>query len=301
MLLRRVSRLPEGPEWQYEVKWDGYRMQAMKQGATVRLISRNGADYSRRFPEVAQAVARLRPACLHLDGELVAMDRQGRPSFQALQAGLPLPDGWRFGYYAFDLLNLRGESLAKVPLAERRSRLEQVVNGSAVQFSARLDGMPDQVMAAVREQRLEGVVGKKVNSVYEAGKRSGAWVKLPLKQIGQFLIGGFRPGRCGIGMLMVGQHDDAGRFMFAGKVRQGLAQLRGPGTVVVLHKLRVPRCPFANLPNCKADPFDEMVTPEEMGSFVWLKPQIVVEIGYAEWTRMDVLRHAEFKGLATDA
>ncbi|HEY5909214.1 MAG TPA: hypothetical protein VJA21_01275 [Verrucomicrobiae bacterium] len=266
MLLRRVRQLPEGPQWHYEVKWDGYRMQAMKQGGAVRLISRNGADYTRRFPEVAQAVARLRPSSLHLDGELVAMDRQGRPSFQALQARLPLPEGWRFGYYAFDLLHLRGRYLARVPLAERRSKLEQLLTGSAIRYSASLGGTPDQVVAAVREQRLEGVVAKKANSVYEPGKRSGAWLKLPLKQTGHFFIGGFRPGHHGIGVLLVGQPDETGRFIFAGKVRQGLAQLRGPEIIAALNRLRVGCCPFANLPNCRADPFDEMVTSDEMST-----------------------------------
>ncbi len=104
MLLRRVRQLPEGPEWQYEVKWDGYRMQALKNDRAVRLISRNGADYTRRFPQVSEAVADLRPSRLHLDAELVAMDPQGRPSFQTLQGRGPLTNGWKFGLYAFDLL-----------------------------------------------------------------------------------------------------------------------------------------------------------------------------------------------------
>ncbi len=111
MLLRRVRQLPEGPEWQYEVKWDGYRMQALKNDRAVRLISRNGADYTRRFPQVSEAVADLRPSRLHLDAELVAMDPQGRPSFQTLQGRGPLANGWRFGLYALDLL----EGLVSLP------------------------------------------------------------------------------------------------------------------------------------------------------------------------------------------
>lgn len=97
MLLRRVPQLPEGPEWQYEVKWDGYRMQVIKCGRSVRLISRNGADFTRRFHEISEAVGRLKPRKIHLDGELVAIDHQGRPSFQILQGGLPLPKGWSLG------------------------------------------------------------------------------------------------------------------------------------------------------------------------------------------------------------
>lgn len=165
-------------------------MQAIKQGGSVRLLSRNGADYTRRFAPVAEAVAALRPARLHLDGELVAMDPQGPPSFQALQARGPLPPGWSFGLYAFDLLRINGRALRDQPLSERRSRLADLPNGGVVRFSATFKGSAEAVARALREQGLEGVVAKRVNSRYEAGKRSGAWLKLPLKQQSVFVIGG---------------------------------------------------------------------------------------------------------------
>ena len=113
MLLRRVKQLPQGPEWAYGVKWDGYRMQAIKSGDVVRLLSRNGADYTTRFPEVASTIAKLKARTVHLDGELVAMDEQGRPSFQILQGPRPLPEGWCLGYCCFDLLRIGNDCLQK--------------------------------------------------------------------------------------------------------------------------------------------------------------------------------------------
>ncbi len=293
MLLRRVPQLPEGPDWQYEVKWDGYRMQAIKCDHSVRLISRNVADYARRFPEVAEAVGRLKARRIHLDGELVAMDQQGRPSFQILQGGLPLPKGWGFGYYAFDLLHLGNSSLHRQPLSTRRAELEEVVSGATIRFSPVLKGTADQVVNAVREHCLEGIVAKRVDSLYEAGKRSGSWVKLPCKQMGQFMIGGYRPAHNGFGVVLVG-HYDGPKFRFTGKVRHRLNEAARIALSKAFNQLRTKACPFSNLPNCKADPFDEMVTAEEMSAFIWVEPKLSVPVAFQEWTRMHALRQAEF-------
>jgi bifunctional non-homologous end joining protein LigD len=298
MLLRRVRRLPEGSGWQYEVKWEGYRMQAVKCHGNARLYSRNGADYTKRFGVLSDAISELKSSTLHLDGELVAMDAQGRPSFQVLQAGVPLPDGWQIGYYAFDLLHFNGRDLIELSLSERRLRLEDLLNGSKIRFSPCLDGSTPEILQTVRQHRLEGVVAKRMDSQYQPGKRSSAWIKLPLKQEGRFLIGGFRPYSDRGALLLVGRFEN-GQFRFAGKVRQGLNQ---PGCEQLLKTLKrgcIRKCPFADIPNCKQDPFDEMVTPEEMDSFIWVRPGMAVEISYGEWTRMGALRHAELVSLRT--
>ena len=292
MLLQRVQHCLK--DWQYEVKWDGYRMQAIKNGNGVRLFSRNGADFTRRFSGVAAAVERLKPRTLHIDGELVAMDRQGRPSFQVLQGGLPLPDGWRFGFYAFDCLNLEGRCLRHSPLSERRARLQEVIAGSGLRFSPTLKGQP-AVLRAVSEQRLEGVVAKRAESVYEAGKRSGAWVKLPLKQRGTFLVGGYRWSGKSLATILVG-HVDSGRFLFAGKIQVALHNLTRFGMLEHFKNGQTRNCPFANLPNVKQDPFNESVTPEEMPSFAWVRPEMPVEVAFHEWTSFGVLRQAEIAG-----
>jgi bifunctional non-homologous end joining protein LigD len=285
--------LPEGPQWHYELKFDGYRMQVLNVNGSVRLISRNGADYTRRFAEVSQVVVRLKPKTIHLDGELVAMDRQGRPGFQVLQSRGPLPPGWRYGYYAFDLLHLGKRSLHYEPLAKRRALLREVLDGSGLRFSARLDGNAAQVIAAVREHPLEGVVAKRVDSVYESGKRSGAWVKLPLKRTGQFLIGAIRPAGKSFSHVLVGRFEGR-QFKYAGKVRYGFDARNRVEVLKAAARLLAGKCVFCDLPNAKADAFDEMVTAEEIESFVWLRPEVVAEIAFAEWTRFGALRHAEF-------
>lgn len=298
-LLRRVPQLPEGPEWQYEVKWDGYRMQALKCGGMVRLLSRNGADFTKRFAAVAQAVARLKPATLHLDGELVAMDPSGKPGFQILQGRLRLPKGWQLGYYAFDILRQGNRRFDRTPLTVRRACLEELLTGSnvtsCVKFSPTLSGSAHQVAHAVREHRLEGVVAKRVKSLYEAGKRSGSWVKLPCKQgASKFLVGGFRPSGKTFSVLLVGQFDGDG-LRFAGKVRSGFDTSNRQRVFDAVKRLVIPHCPFDNLPNVKADAFDENVTPDEMASFTWVEPELELVVEFAELTRMGTLRHAEFK------
>jgi DNA ligase D-like protein (predicted ligase) len=293
MLLRRVPRLPEGDDWLYELKFDGYRMQVIKCNGQVRLLSRNGADYTARFPTVAQAVACLKPATLHLDGEVVAVDQTGKPSFQMLQGRRPLPKGWQMTYYAFDLLRRDGRCLDKRPLTERRACLEELVAGSAVMFSTTLPGTANRVINAVQEHGLEGVVAKRVKSFYEPGKRSGSWVKLPCKQGGKFVVGGFRPAGKSFDLLLVGKFDGV-KLKFAGKVRYGFDALGRQQVFDAIKTLFSRKCAFANLPNCKADPFDENVTPEEMPSFIWLRPEVELAVEYSEWTRMGSLRHPAF-------
>ena len=251
-------------DWLYELKFDGYRMQAVKRNRQVRLFTRTGADYPTRFAKVAQAVAALKPATLHLDGELVAVDRTGKPSFQVLRGGRPLPEGWAIRYYAFDMLRQGQRCFVKTPLTERRAALEELLAGSAVKFSATRPGTADQVVKAVREHGLEGVVAKRVKTFYEAGKRSGPWVKLPCKQSGKFVVGGFRPAGKSFSLLLVGKFDGV-RFTFAGKVRHGFDGPSRQRAFDAVKRLRTTACAFDNIPNCKADPFDEGVTPDEDG------------------------------------
>src|SRR3954470_1362928 len=175
MMATAASTLPVGPEWTYEVKWDGYRAQAVKRGATVRLSSRNLKNLTSQYPTVARAVDGLRGDVV-LDGEIVALDRDGRPSFQALHhvdlAGVSIV------YYAFDLLYRDGRNLRREPLDARRNALAAVVKGSGVLLSDALPGAPSQIESAVRALGLEGIVAKRRTSIYIPGRRSDAWVKV---------------------------------------------------------------------------------------------------------------------------
>lgn len=166
MLARLVRTLPEGPEWEYELKLDGYRLEAIKDGDKVRLYSRRGNDFTSKFARIATAVSKIKAASLTLDGEAVAVDAQGKPSFQMLQNRATLPAGWSLAYYAFDLLHLDGQDLKDRPLRDRRALLQKTLRNSGVLFSQSLPGTVSQILQAVKEHGLEGVIAKRLDSKY---------------------------------------------------------------------------------------------------------------------------------------
>src|SRR5206468_2570679 len=176
MLATAAADLPAGQAWSYEVKWDGYRALAVKDGVRVQLLSRNQKNLGRDFPAVVAAVTALKPARLVLDGEIVAIDKDGRPSFQALQHRRT--EGLALVYYAFDLLEVGEHSLLREPLEERRRQLRAVVEGSGVLLSEPLPGKPPEIEREIRRLGLEGVVAKRRDSLYRPGERSDAWVKV---------------------------------------------------------------------------------------------------------------------------
>jgi len=150
MLATLVKTLPEGTQWEYELKLDGYRLQAIKHNNNVRLYSRRGSDFTKKFAPIATAVSKIKQSAFVLDGEAVAVDAAGKPSFQMLQNRASLPAGWHLVYYAFDLLHLNGEDLKGRPLKERRALLEKLLGNSGVLLSATLPGSLKQITAAVR-------------------------------------------------------------------------------------------------------------------------------------------------------
>jgi ATP-dependent DNA ligase len=185
-----VAQLPEGPGWEYEVKFDGYRMLGVKSTNKVQLISRRANDFSPKYPSIIHALANL-PEDTIVDGEIVALDENGAPSFHVLQNSAD--PATRLQFYVFDLLRLGGEDLCGRPLDQRRKILRDSVMaelGSDILFSESLDASANEVIAAIKAQGLEGVVAKRRNSVYEPGNRSGAWVKLRINQGQELVIGG---------------------------------------------------------------------------------------------------------------
>ena len=159
MLATPSPHLPSGPGWTYEVKWDGYRTLALKQSSAVRLFSRNLKDATKTYPSIAQSIATIPTQSAVLDGEVVALDEHGQPSFQALHHG----SKQSLVYYAFDLLELTGQDLTRWPLERRRNELSTLVRGTRVLLSETLPGTPEQIEAAIRGLRLEGVVAKRAN------------------------------------------------------------------------------------------------------------------------------------------
>jgi bifunctional non-homologous end joining protein LigD len=293
-----VVRLPEGDDWMYEVKFDGYRAEIIKNGDSVQLRSRNNKDLTPVYPAVRDAGLGLRARSAVVDGEVVAIDANGRPSFQALQHRGAHP-GHTVVFFAFDLLYFDGENLQQRPLKERRSLLDGIVDGSSVLLSEPLRGSAARVTAAVRSLGLEGVIAKKWASRYDAGQRSGAWLKLKLDRQQEFVVGGYRPGPGGVDALLVGYFE--GRALhFAGKVRAGFTPHLRREVFAALEPLQTRACPFVDLPNSKSSHWGGGVTAEQMKDMRWLKLKLVAQIRFVEWTADGHLRHAAFLGLRTD-
>ena len=292
-----VNALPEGKEWLYEAKFDGYRAIAIKDTARIRLVSRKGNDLSRNYPNVLTAIRKLRVVSAVIDGEIVAFSDDGRPSFQHLQHRTAGTAAIR--YFAFDLLHLNGEDLTTAPLSERRRVLAPLVRGSDVEFSDELPGTPDQVVRAVAQVGLEGVLAKRRDSQYEPGKRSGVWQKFKIQHRQEFVIGGFKPESSSFQSIVVGYYEHE-RLRFAGRVRAGFTPAQRASLFGRLNPLRVERCPFADLPTGKTGHWGEGVTEEDMKVLKWVRPSLVAEVAFTEWTRDGHLRHSAFVGLRDD-
>lgn len=297
MMAMSAKTLPTGPEWSYEVKWDGYRAQAVKDGSSVMLASRNLKNITRQYPAVAQAAAGVHAKSALLDGEIVVLDAEGRPSFQALHHSTF--DGLSVVFYAFDLLHLDGRDLTRAPLDERRAALARVVKRTDVLLSDPLPGTAAQIAGAVRELGLEGVVAKRRRSTYIAGRRSDSWVKVRFAKHQEFVIGGYKPAGANFDSLLVGYYDGS-KLLAAGKVRSGFTPQLRAQVFEAINGLQTMRCPFANLPSTRSGHWGEGITVEEMTQLVWVKPQRVAEVSFAEWTRDGSLRHASFLGLRDD-
>jgi len=293
-----VRKLPEGDEWLYEVKFDGYRGLLIKDGESVEIRSRRNKNLTQAYPEIAQAALRTNAARAVIDGEVVALDAQGRPSFQALQHRGSHPNH-RIVFYAFDLLHLDGVDLREEPLDERKARLPKLLERSGLLLSQALPGTPSAIASAARSLGLEGVVAKRRDSIYEPGQRSGAWQKLKLELSQEFVVGGYRPGFNAVDALLVG-HYAAGQLRFAGKVKAGLVAHVRRELYRKLQPLRLERCPFADLPNSGSDRWGGGVTADEMHEMQWVRPAMVVQIRFVEWTAEGRLRHAAFVGLRPD-
>jgi bifunctional non-homologous end joining protein LigD len=298
MAAKLVDRLPEGEEWLYEVKFDGYRALVIKDGSKVRLRSRNDKDLAGAYPGIAGAGGRLRAEAAIVDGEVVAVDRQGHPSFQALQNRGAHSDH-AIVFYAFDLLHRDGRDLTRYPLIDRKAELSEVLEGSGLLLSATLPGTAAQVTEAVRRLGLEGVIAKRRDSIYSAGLRPGSWVKLKPDHQQEFVVGGYRPGTYGVDALLVGFYSGKA-LRFAGKVRAGFTPHTRLEVFDRLKRLHVSTCPFADLPDSRTSHWGGGVTAGQMNEMQWVRPRLVAQIRFVEWTADGHLRHAAYLGLRAD-
>ena len=298
MQCKLVTALPAGEKWLFEIKFDGYRCIAVKRGREVLLLSRNEKVLNKRFPKVVDALARLK-GDFAIDGELVALDPQGRPSFQLLQNNLSraLP----VYFYAFDLLNLDGELLVDLPIERRRELLGSMLAApeDSLRLSPLLRALSGQVLEAVRKLGLEGVVGKRIGSTYEPGERSGAWIKHRVNREQEFVIGGYIPGARGFDALLVGIYENK-ELIFVAKVKDGFVPRNRDEIFPALKKLRVAQCPFTNLPETRASRWGESLTAEKMKECYWVTPKLVCQVAFLEWTDAGHLRHCTFVAMRDD-
>jgi bifunctional non-homologous end joining protein LigD len=301
------ARLVERPlpgDWIYEIKHDGFRALAIKNGADLQLLSRNQKELGGKFPEVARAVAKIKAKDFIIDGEIVALENTGKSSFQLLQAydlGQARPT---ILFYAFDLLRLNGKDFTREPLTVRKAALEKLLANppDCVRFSDSLEGDVENLLEQARKLGLEGLIGKRKHSLYEIGQRTGSWIKLKITLEQEFVIGGFsnpQGSRKHFGALLVGYYDKE-KFLFAGKVGTGFNEKSLRALYRELDKIRIPTCPFVNLPEKKGDRWSPGLTASEMRKCHWVQPKLVAQIRYTEWTRDDKLRHPVYLGLRED-
>jgi len=293
-----VSNLPESDQWIWEVKLDGYRGLAVKSGTGVTLFSRRRKSLNRQFPHIVEALADL-PEGTVVDGELVALDDSGRPDFNLLQNFRA--ETSRIHYYVFDLLYWGDRDLTGLPLIERRALLKSlvVVRDKRIRIAEYVEAAPKDLLSVVREQELEGIVGKQKDSHYQPGKRSGAWIKYRVNRGQEFVIGGYFPGPHGIDSLIVGYYDGE-KLMYVARTRNGFVPASRRQVFSKLRHLVTPACPFVNLPETRRSRFGEELNAEKMKKAVWLRPEAVAQIEFLEWTGGDRLRHSKFVGLRED-
>ena len=232
-----------------------------------------------------------------LDGEIVAVDEHGVPRFQLLQHRSKVA-AERIHYFAFDLLALNERDLKPLPLKDRQAALRKAVAGSGLQMSEPLDGKPDQLVEAARAMGLEGIVAKRRDSAYEPGRRTGAWQKFRLNRDQEFVVGGFSAG-APFDSILVGYYEGKD-LMFCGRVRAGFTKRTRLLLFERLEPLVIAACPFANLPSRKSGGWNEGVSAEDMKLMTWVKPDVVVQIAFVEWTDYGLLRHATYQGMRAD-
>ena len=296
MLAKSVTELPKDRHtWVYEVKVDGYRCLVGKDHSAVKLWSRRGNLFNQDFPGLARACAAL-PADTLVDGEVIALDQQGRISFNLLQHRRSQASAIRF--YAFDLLVYKGHSTINLEISERHDLLAQAlanVDGD-VQLMQRFETVPAELIRAAKRLGFEGIIAKRRDSLYEPGKRSGAWVKYKINQGQELVIGGYTPGHP-FDAVIVGYYRD-GQLIYAAKVRNGFVPRIRREVAKRLKALETEVCPFANLPEKKRTAW--ALTKEEMKKCVWIRPELVAQIEFTEWTPDGHLRLATFAGLRED-
>ncbi|HXZ56253.1 MAG TPA: DNA ligase D [Gaiellaceae bacterium] len=291
--LEDERHMPRGEGWEFEIKWDGYRIVSRVAGGEAALRTRKDQDYTKRFANVAKELARAlkTPDCV-VDGEVCALDDEGRPSFSAMQQAKP---GTPIVYYLFDLLEVEGEPIVDLPLSERRKRLEKLLDrrNRTVQFSESFDDGP-ALLAAAEERRLEGVMGKRLDSRYQPGRRSRDWLKFKAHAEQEFVVAGYTRGQGrregSFGALVLGAYE-GGELGWVGNVGTGFDDAEIERLLKTLRPLARKTSPFAQEPK---------MPRVRKGDVLWVEPKLVAEVSFAEFTHDGRLRAPVYLGLRDD-
>jgi bifunctional non-homologous end joining protein LigD len=287
-----VAAPPTGDAWLHEMKFDGYRILCRIDGGRVTLWSRNARDWSAWFPEISAAAARLPVERALLDGEVAVLQPDGTTSFQALQNALSTGGRGRLVYFVFDLLHLDGQDLTGAPLESRKQALEQLLGAGRdgpLRYSTHVVGQGEELFRRACRLSLEGIVSKRRDRPYEPGRGRG-WLKIKCVQGQEFVVGGFTEPKgtlTGLGALLLGVNDAEGGLAYAGKVGTGFTGAAARRLRARLDRLRTEHSPFRRRPPGAAEAR-------------WVKPELVAEVEFSEWTKDGRLRHPSFKGLRED-
>jgi bifunctional non-homologous end joining protein LigD len=293
-----VTKLPDGPEWVFEIKLDGYRAIAIKSDGKLNLISRRRNSFNSQFPLILEALADL-PDDTVIDGEVVALDKSARPDFNLLQHFRA--EASRIHYFVFDLLVYNKRDLTRLPFIERRQILNSVlkIGSPRIRIAEYFETSAENMLSAARGQRLESVIAKRRDSTYQAGQRSGSWVKYRLNSGQELVIGGYVPGTHGVDSIIVGYYRGKD-LIYVARVRNGFVPASRRQVFQKLRPLHMQSCPFVNLPETHKGRWGEGLTAKDMEKCVWIRPELVTQIEFLEWTESDHLRHAKFAGLRDD-
>ncbi len=300
MLASLAAAAPTSGEWSWEIKLDGYRLMARIEGDQVRLITRGGHDWSAKMPALVKALRGLDLKASWLDGEIVVLGKDGTPEFNALQNAFDRKRTEAIEYFLFDLPYFEGHDLRKVPLAARRQLLKQLLDDKPVahlRFSADFAAAPAAILESARRMGLEGAIAKRKDSPYDS-RRTETWLKLKNKLRQEFVVAGYTDrssGEAEIGSLLLAVHDDRQQLTYVGNVGTGWSADTAASLKARLKKIEVAQSPFGAKPLHK-----HRWATRDPALQHWVKPQLVVEVEFSDWTPGNQVRHAKFLGLRSD-
>lgn len=288
---------PEGDDWIHEVKYDGYRLICIIASGMVRLLTRNGHDWTDRFPSLIPPLSRLPIDNAILDGEVTVLDAAGTPDFGALQSAFKRADRAGFVYFLFDITHAGGHDLTRATLTDRKAYLQRLLRAtpeieSTLRFSDHIVGRGPVVAQEASKHGMEGIISKRADSKYRAGRRSADWLKVKFVNREEFIIGGYtqaKGARTGFGALLVGRYDEGGRLVYCGRVGTGFSEATLAELGSRMESIRQAASPFANPP-----------TGADARGVSWIEPALIAEIEYGSWTHDSMLRHPVFVALRQD-